>query len=105
MKKSKKLVRDNIPQIIEKANAIAEIYICDNQEYALRLKEKLQEETQEFLDEESIEELADILEVIYAIANYKNVSKDTLESIRAKKAKERGAFDKKIVLVNIHKKQ
>jgi len=102
--KINKLVRDKIPEIIEKSGFDIKTYICDDQEYFQRLKQKLQEEIEEFLEEESIEELADILEVLYALAKYKNISRDQLEVIRAKKEQERGVFDKKIVLMGVLKK-
>jgi len=100
-----KLVRDKIPEIIKKSGFNVKTYICNDQEYFKRLKKKLQEETEEFLDEESVEELADILEVLYALAKYKNISRDQLEAVRAKKEKERGTFDKRIVLTNVVKKK
>jgi len=94
-----KLVRDNIPTIIEDDNKMTITYICDDEEYYLRLKKKLLEEVNEFIEDENIEELADILEVIYAIGKHKGIPKEQLEAIRAKKVQERGAFDKKIVLL------
>jgi len=96
-----KLVRDNIPEIIENTNKTTKIYICDEREYYQRLKKKLLEEVQEFIEDDTIEELADILEVIYALAKHKSMSPKDLDAIRAKKAQERGAFDKKIVLLEV----
>jgi predicted house-cleaning noncanonical NTP pyrophosphatase (MazG superfamily) len=62
------------------------------------LKEKLREEVKEFLKRPNREELSDILEVIYAICDFKKIDKKGLEKLRKKKAKERGEFKKKIIL-------
>jgi predicted house-cleaning noncanonical NTP pyrophosphatase (MazG superfamily) len=61
-------------------------------------KEKLQEEVLEFLQAESMEELADILEVIDAICEHKNFNKTELEKIKGVKFQEKGGFKKKIIL-------
>ena len=96
-----KLVRDNIPDIIKKAGKIPITHIANEQEYLKRLIEKLQEEVNEFIDNKKIEELADILEVIYAISNFKNYEKKDLEILREKVAKEKGGYKNKIVLDKI----
>jgi len=96
--KYNKLVRDRIPEIIKEKGSIAIIHIANDEEYWQKLQEKLGEEYQEFLKEPSIEELADILEVIYAICDYKKIKRTDLEQTRLEKAKKRGAFTKKIVL-------
>ncbi len=94
-----KLVRDNIPNIIkEKYNKKPIFYAVDGGEYRKRLDDKLQEEVSEFLQDDNVEELADILEVIYAICDYKKITKQDLENCRLKKAQERGAFKDKIIL-------
>jgi len=98
-----KLVRDKIPQILQEKNLEPTFYICDNKEYITRLKDKLKEEVNEFLNDETIEELADILEVVYALSKYKGTTKEALEIIRNKKAKKRGAFDQHIVLLEAKK--
>ena len=98
MKVYNKLVRDKIPEIIKKRGAKFSVHIAGSEEYLQKLKEKLQEEAQEFLESEETEGLADILEVIYALAKTKGVDKNELEKIRIQKQKERGGFDEKIVL-------
>ena len=98
MKEYKKLVRDNIPDIMIKNGATPITRILTQEEYLHELKRKLLEETNEFLESESIEELADIEEVIIAILEATNQNKDTLEKIRKQKVKKRGAFKKRIFL-------
>ena len=94
-----KLVRDKIPNIIkEKYNTKPICYTVDGDEYRKRLDDKLQEEVSEFLQDDNVEELADILEVIYAICDYKKITTQDLENCRLKKAQERGAFKDKIIL-------
>lgn len=58
----------------------------------------MKEEVDEFLKESIEEELADILEIVYAIRDYMNIDKDKLEQIKESKAQKRGAFKKKIIL-------
>ncbi len=96
--KYNKLIRDKIPEIIRQRGVEPKIHIADDKEYWHKLKEKLEEEITEFNEAESIEELADILEVIDAICEYKNFKKSDLEFIKDKKADERGKFNKKIIL-------
>lgn len=98
MKKYNKLVRDKITDIIEADGRIAKYRILDNNEYRKELNKKLQEEVKEYLDDNNIEELADIVEVIYGILNSMNVSINEFERIRMSKQEERGAFEKKIYL-------
>jgi len=95
-----KLVRDRIPQIIREDGGEPVTYTAGPQEYRGRLRDKLAEEVAEFLaaDEESApEELADVLEVVRALAADLEVDVDQLEKIRAAKASERGGFADRIV--------
>ena len=102
MKKTyNKLVRDLIPEIIEKSGKKYSIEILDDQEYLKAIDAKLDEELAEYHKDQNIEELADLLEVIYAAARAQGYSLDELENIRATKAKERGAFDKRILLKDV----
>ena len=95
----KKLVRDKIPEIIrESTGKEPKIYIADDKEYYEELVKKLNEETQEFLESHEVEELADVLEVMYAIIKHKKISLEEIENIRKEKAEKRGSFDKKYIL-------
>ncbi len=96
--KYNKLVRDKIPEIIKKAGKEPITHIANEEEYWRKLKEKLQEEVGEFLKESNEEELSDILEVINAICDFKNINKEGLESVRKGKAEKRGKFEEKIIL-------
>lgn len=96
--KYNKLVRDKIPEHIRKKGGTPVTHIADEKEYWEKLKEKLIEEIEEFKEEESAEEFADLLEVIDAIADYKNFDRREIEKIREKKAEERGKFKDRIIL-------
>ena len=96
--KYNKLVRDKIPEYIKSKGKVPITHIADETEYWEKLKEKLQEEVNEFLKDGNIEEIADILEVIDAIANYKKFSREDIERIKEKKADERGKFKDRIIL-------
>lgn len=98
MKKYNKLVRDKIPEIIKSEGREVKTKILNNEEYKRELNKKLQEEVREYLEDNNVEELADIVEVIYGILNSMDVSIKDFEKIRKEKAKKRGAFNKKIFL-------
>lgn len=96
--KYNKLVRDKIPEYIKRKGGVPIIHIAEEKEYWQKLKEKLQEEVNEFMEAENIEEMADILEVVDAILDYKKFDKEELEKVKNKKANERGKFKDKIIL-------
>ena len=96
--KYNKLVRDKIPEIIKQKGENPITHIANDEEYWEKLKEKLEEEVKEFLENSNQEELVDILEVIYAIQDFKKINKEKLENLRKKKAEERGVFKNKIIL-------
>ncbi|MBM7568607.1 nucleoside triphosphate pyrophosphohydrolase [Paenibacillus sacheonensis] len=100
-----KLVRDGIPRTIAANGKSFRTRILQPEEYAVALRTKLQEETEEFLrakdPEEALEELADLLEVIRALAGANGADWDRLEAIRAMKAEKRGGFEDRIYLVDV----
>ncbi len=98
MKQYNKLVRDKISTIIKAKGQVAVTHIATPEEYDQKVREKLSEEVKEFLASNNPEELADILEVIYAIAGRMGHTKHTLEAVREKKANERGGFEEGIIL-------
>lgn len=101
MKVYNKLVRDKIPEIINDDNRKAIVKILNDDDYLKELNKKLQEEVKEYLDDNNVEELADIVEVIYGILNAKSVSINEFENIRKGKVEKRGAFQQKIFLEKV----
>ena len=93
-----KLVRDKIPDIIKQKGKTPITHIADDEEYWEKLKNKLKEEVDEFLEKDNGQELSDILEVLYAICEFKEINRDKLELIRKKKEREKGGFKNKIIL-------
>jgi predicted house-cleaning noncanonical NTP pyrophosphatase (MazG superfamily) len=93
-----KLVRDKIPQIIRSKGQEPVIYTADTEEYCIRLRDKLREEVEEYLaSDNDREELADILEVLYALARQAGTDRQQLEKLRAAKAEKRGGFADRII--------
>ncbi|WP_347562658.1 nucleoside triphosphate pyrophosphohydrolase [Clostridium sp. HBUAS56010] len=98
MKKHNKLVRDNIPEIIEKAGGKARFRILSEKEYNSELDRKLLEEVKEYQEDRNLEEMADILEVLYAICTAHGYTMEALEEKRRQKHQERGGFEKRLFL-------
>jgi len=96
--KYNKLVRDKIPEYIKSKGGTPITHIADETEYWQKLKEKLLEEIKEFEKNESVEEFADILEILDAFSDYKGFHKVEVERIKRKKSKERGRFKDRIIL-------
>lgn len=101
MRKIEKLVRDNIPIIIANSQKKCRVRILTNTEYTVCLKKKLKEELDEFTESDSLEELADILEVVEAIVLNKGSSWNALMDIKKDKAQIKGTFKQKVYLVEI----
>ena len=93
-----KLVRDKIPEIIEASGKTCETEILSDEEYLQMIDKKLDEELAEYHKDQNIEELADLLEVLYATAKARGYSIEELDHVRIEKKKARGGFDKKILL-------
>ena len=98
-----KLVRDKIPQIIEASGATPLTRILETEEYLSCLEAKLDEEVQEFHESKSPEELADILEVVYALAEAHGCSREQLQQIFDAKHTARGGFEKRIYWIGNEK--
>ena len=96
-----KLVRDKIPEGIEASGKTCETGILSDEEYLQMLDKKLEEELAEYHQEQNIEELADLLEVLYATAKARGYSIEELEQVRVDKQKARGGFDMKILLKSV----
>ena len=96
-----KLVRDQVPEIIEVSGKACKTEILSDEEYLQMLDKKLDEELAEYHQEQNIEELADLLEVLYATAKARGYSIEELERVRLEKQKVRGGFNKKIFLKSV----
>ena len=98
----KKLVRDNIPALIE-SDGRTPVYQCieDKEEYVRLLKCKLQEEVAEFLESDEVVELCDVVEVVHALIKAQGMLLEEFERLRLEKASVNGGFDKRIFLNDI----
>lgn len=94
-----KLVRDRIPDLIHEQGETTHIRILEDDEYLQALENKLDEEVAEFHGNKNLEELADVLEVVYALAESQGASVQELLNVYEKKHNERGGFSKKIFLI------
>jgi predicted house-cleaning noncanonical NTP pyrophosphatase (MazG superfamily) len=100
-----KLVRDKIPQIIESKGKEFSTKILNDEDYKKYLKEKAYEELDEYCaaetDEEAVEELADLMEVIRALAKHHGSTIEEIEALRKDKAEKRGGFQEKVFLIEV----
>ena len=95
-----KLVRDKIPAIIAAQGELPHIRILEQEEYLHHLEAKLDEEVGEYHRDQTAEELADILEVVFALAEATGCTKEELMEIYRKKHDTRGGFEKRIYLIS-----
>ena len=101
-----KLVRDKIPEEINKIEGRKCNYkILNKEEYLQELDNKLFEEAQEFVEEHSVEELADLMEVVFAIKEIKNMSIEDIEKARESKKIKKGAFKDRIYLIDVEQEE
>ena len=97
-----KLVRDKIPEAInKKGDRKANYRILNDKEYIEELDKKLFEEAHEFVEEHSVEELADLMEVIGAIMKIKNISLEDVQKEREIKNYKKGKFEDRIFLIDV----
>lgn len=94
-----KLVRDKIPEIIRANGEIPEVQELEEVPYIFSLYDKLDEEVAEYHMDGGLEELADILEVCFALAKTMDFTPEELLELCAKKRQKRGGFDKRLFLV------
>lgn len=99
-----KLVRDRIPEIIAASGKKCTSVVLSDEEYVKMLDAKLDEELAEYHQDQNIEELADLLEVIFACAIAKGYTVEQLEHIRSEKALKKGGFEKRIMLKEVLEK-
>ena len=94
-----KLVRDKIPENIDsEIGRKCKYRILDDEEYLKELNRKVLEEANEFIEENSIEELGDLIEVISAIMKLKGYNIEKVNKVMKDKEEKKGAFNNKIFL-------
>jgi len=100
-----KLIRDKIPGMVAMTGKVANTKTLSDSEYKKALQKKANEELTEYLQAENVgqalEELADLLEVIHALADAHGESFQAVETIRKKKKEQRGGFEDKVFLINV----
>ncbi|HEY6450115.1 MAG TPA: nucleoside triphosphate pyrophosphohydrolase [Candidatus Cybelea sp.] len=104
MKRYGKLVRDRIPEMIQRAGKTATWRQLRDDEFRLALKAKAREEAQELFDADDdalLSELADLEEVVQAILTTYGYSREELEMVRAKKNEDRGVFTHRLFLESV----
>ena len=94
-----KLIRDKVPQIIEDSGHLASLRVLTENEFDQALQDKLREEVAEFIESKEVEELDDILEVVYCLADRVGHTPESIEHLRSKKAAQKGGFLERIFLI------
>lgn len=98
----KKLIRDKIPQIIEKSGGQCEVKVLSGEEFKVELKKKLVEEAKELSgagDDSLVDEMADVLELLKSIAQDYGIDFSEVEKRQTVKREERGGFEKRLFLI------
>ena len=96
-----KLVRDRIPEIIKASGRTCITEVLPDDAYIQALDAKLNEELAEYQQSKSLEELADLLEVMGAVVKARGYTWDDLTRVRKEKRACRGAFDQRIFLKEV----
>lgn len=100
-----KLVRDRIPEIIRADGAQCETEVLTEEAYIAALDRKIDEELAEYRESQAMEELADLMEVIYTLAAQQGCSAQKFDEIRVKKQQEKGGFSERYFLKTVTKKK
>lgn len=95
-----KAVRDKIPEIIQKSGSECNIKVLSDPEFLPLLEKKLHEELEEYESSKSVEELTDLIEIIYRIAELRGTPNEALDKMRFAKREKRGGFDKNLYLID-----
>ena len=96
-----KAVRDKIPEIIEKSGKKCVVKKLTDDDYLPELEKKLSEELDEYYSSKTIEELADIVEIIYRILELRAIDGEEFEQIRLVKNQTRGGFCNNFYLIEV----
>ena len=95
--KHNKAIRDKIPEIIKESGNVCNSVTLSDEQFLIELEKKLVEELTEYQESKNVEELADVLEVIYKISNLKGFD---LDKVRLEKIEKRGKFEKNLFLID-----
>ena len=95
-----KAIRDKIPEIIKESGSKCIIKTLSDKEFLEKMEKKLDEEVAEYHQSKSVEEIADIIEVLERIAALRGTSVKELIRIKEEKAQKRGKFEKNLLLVD-----
>ena len=101
-KKYNKVIRDKILEIIAESGKKYTLKQLDDASFLAEIEKKLIEEVNEYSESKDVEELADLLEVIYRISELRGVNSDELDKIRKDKAEKRGKFESNLFLIGIN---
>ncbi len=96
-----KLVRDRIPEIIEDAGKEYTIYTAADEEYLSKLYAKVMEELDEFKENPSAEEMADIFEVLDGLIRFYKLDYEEIRTVQEKKKDKRGGFEDRVILEKV----
>ena len=102
-KKYNKVIRDKIPEIIADSGKKYDLKQLDDTSFLAEIEKKLIEEVNEYSESKDVEELADLLEVIYRISELRGVNSDELDEIRKDIAEKRGIFANNLFLIDAEK--
>lgn len=100
-----KLVRDRIPEIIARSGRTFTLKVLDEEEYKRELQKKVREELAEYMgalsNQDAVEELADLLELVHALASVHGFTVEELEEVRSEKMEQRGGFQERLFLIDV----
>lgn len=96
-----KLVRNKVPEVLEQEGKKYVIQYAEKEKMLDLLKDKLKEEAREFFQDDSLEKLADIVEVVFSLANELGYSEEEVLVKRTEKREEKGGFEEGIVLERV----
>ena len=96
-----KLIRDKNVEIMEKLGHKVVYEILDDERDNAELDKKLKEEVNEYLTDYSVEEMADVMEVIHAMLDYRGITMEEVEKVRIEKRNRKGAFKNKVFLKTV----
>ena len=101
--KNNKAIRDKIPEIIKESGSSCNVKTLSDDDFLLELEKKLTEELDEYLENKSVEELADMTEIINRILSLKGISSNDFEKIKHQKFTKNGGFEKNLFLIDTTK--